>query len=324
MNNMKKNVKKGFTLVELVIVMAIMSILLVAVMSMTAPASRIFKRTSVGDNSYSIANNIENYLKRNLEYAENVWTFDSRDAMAANIPAAVREFKHSYYQNVCMATSEGLDGHCAYVQGKIHVLHLSNETGMIDHTVYTFLNSSTDVITAGSTETAVEAVNPAYFKGDNARYHIHYAYGATELETVNAGGNVKRNSDTDPFYQLVTERDGENVDGRMNHQALSIVVNKGTVNAGEFEGPAVLTVAPLPFTNISVRNNIPNRRMVQEDGKEGTNDFKIQGDATLGAQYNQAANSFENFAGGGTPLPVSSSQDIYFIYSYADEIKTRR
>ena len=50
---MNRKVKKGFTLVELIVVMAIFSILMVGVMAITKPVSAIFRNTSISEKTYS-------------------------------------------------------------------------------------------------------------------------------------------------------------------------------------------------------------------------------------------------------------------------------
>ena len=49
---MKKSIKKGFTLVELIVVMAIFSILMVGVMSLITPVSNMFKSTAISEKTY--------------------------------------------------------------------------------------------------------------------------------------------------------------------------------------------------------------------------------------------------------------------------------
>lgn len=318
--------KKGFTLVELIIVMAIMAILLVAVMSMTGPASKIAKRTKLSDSTYSIANNVENYLQRTLEYAENVWIFDSTDSRSADIPKTVREFKNAYYNHLCFGTTAGASGNAVFAKGNIYVMRLDNSTGQIHTTAYTFPNSSRDTITAGADTTAIEELNPAYFVRDNTNYHVRYVLGATELVPVtDGGGNIERNNDTDPYYNIASEKNGELVSKNFTNQAISIVVNEGAdPAAGKFEGPAVINVAPLSFTNINYRNGRPQQRMVLNDGDEGTNKMIFQGDLTnLPAELVQETRSLINFAGEDSK-PVSSSNDIYIVYSFADELQPRR
>lgn len=319
--------KKGFTLVELIIVMAIMAILLVAVMSMTGPATKISKRAKLSDSTYSIANNVENYLQRTLEYVDNAWIFDSTDSRAGDIPATVREFKNAYYNHVCVGTTAGADGNTVYVKGNIYVMHLDNSTGQIHTTAYTFPNSSTNTITAGVGSTAIAELNPAYFASDNRPFNVRYALNASELEASVVGGVVERNDETDAYYVLTSEKNGETVSPSSINQAISIIVNEGEAPVGgKFEGPAVLNVAPLSFTNIQNRvpSNTPIARNVLEDGKEGTNDLINQGDlVNLPPELSQNARSFINFAGEDSK-PVSTSNDIYIVYSYADELQPRR
>jgi len=322
-----KKMKKGFTLVELIIVMAIMAILLVAVMSMTGPATKISKRAKLSDSTYSIANNVENYLQRTLEYVDNAWIFDSTDSRAGDIPATVREFKNAYYNHVCVGTTAGADGNTVYVKGNIYVMHLDNSTGQIHTTAYTFPNSSTNTITAGVGSTAIAELNPAYFASDNRPFNVRYALNASELEASVVGGVVERNDETDAYYVLTSEKNGETVSPSSINQAISIIVNEGEAPVGgKFEGPAVLNVAPLSFTNIQNRvpSNTPIARNVLEDGKEGTNDLINQGDlVNLPPELSQNARSFINFAGEDSK-PVSTSNDIYIVYSYADELQPRR
>ena len=320
-----KKMKKGFTLVELIIVMAIMAILLVAVMSMTGPATKISKRAKLSDSTYSIANNVENYLQRTLEYVDNAWIFDSTDSRAGDIPATVREFKNAYYNHVCVGTTAGADGNTVYVKGNIYVMHLDNSTGQIHTTAYTFPNSSTNTITAGVGSTAIAELNPAYFASDNRPFNVRYALNASELEASVVGGVVERNDETDAYYVLTSEKNGETVSPSPINQAISIIVNEGEAPVGgKFEGPAVLNVAPLSFTNIRYRANSSLPRNVLEDGKEGTNDLINQDDPiNLPPELKREMRSFINFAGEDSK-PVSTSNDIYIVYSYADELQPRR
>ena len=50
---MKKMTRKGFTLVELLVVMAIFSILLVGVMAIIKPVSTLFRNTSISEKTYA-------------------------------------------------------------------------------------------------------------------------------------------------------------------------------------------------------------------------------------------------------------------------------
>jgi prepilin-type N-terminal cleavage/methylation domain-containing protein len=52
MDKMKKSVLKGFTLVELMVVMAIFSVLMAAALALTTPVSRMYKYTALAEKTY--------------------------------------------------------------------------------------------------------------------------------------------------------------------------------------------------------------------------------------------------------------------------------
>ena len=330
-----KRTKKGFTLVELMVVMAISSILLVAVMTMTTPASRMYRSTAVSNDAYSMANNIDSYLKRSLEYADNVWLFDNETeapefgsgAMASNIENVVVKYKNAYYKNVAVATKEGADGDLKFVKGKIYVLHLDNSNGKIESRTYEFPNSSTNTVNLISTD--ADVVNTAYFLGDNQNYHIRYAFNSAKLEPQTSGGQIVHTSNGDFVFNLSSI--GSNVNTTHTQQAISIIVNKGTSPTDNIptdaaiQGPASVTVANLPFTNISSRTvaNEPQNRIVIEN--EGNATFYIQGQAGIPAAINRMeTRSCINFAAlDTTHNNVSLEKDLYIVYSYADELVKR-
>lgn len=73
MNNKKKRTLKGFTLIELIIVMAIVSILMLGVMRVAQPAIKIMNNTSNSEKTYGYTDNIRTYLQTQLEYSDALW-----------------------------------------------------------------------------------------------------------------------------------------------------------------------------------------------------------------------------------------------------------
>ena len=331
-------IKKGFTLVELIVVMAIMSILLTAVMSLTGPATKINKRVKVGENTYAMANNIQTYIQRNLEFADAAWIFtgDETDRVT-NLRQTVSDFKNCYYNNVVV----GKEGGCDYVHGAhIYVMRLINQgddAGQIGLRAIPF-DSDKDIepyVFNSATEELV--LNPAYFVGDSADYNITYALNSSELENL---GEV--NSETDPYYALESEKNGETVRNMFSQQSVSIVVNSGTKTPDtsgtnrftKFEGPANVTIANIPFTNISSRfnadsstNGLLYRTVKASDGSdehiykqgpfaETPLDLNYQIPSYISAMTISDLAPFYNLAG-----QVSTEKDIYIIYAYGDELK---
>jgi prepilin-type N-terminal cleavage/methylation domain-containing protein len=68
----KNNKLKGFTLVELIVVMAIFGILMAAVMQVITPLNKISKRASIQEANAAAVDNVKSYLESSIRYSECV------------------------------------------------------------------------------------------------------------------------------------------------------------------------------------------------------------------------------------------------------------
>lgn len=147
----KNTVKKGFTLIELIIVLAIFSIIMVLVMSFIDPVSRVMTKTSVRERTASYVDNIGEYLEKSMRYAQYVRVFegdfcDRRKAdpsdtslnIATTEKKAVMQFVDDYFDGAVNSKGDPLTG-------KVHVLRLCNDNtlgtdkpGTIYESVYDF------------------------------------------------------------------------------------------------------------------------------------------------------------------------------------------
>lgn len=66
----KKRTKKGFTLIELIIVMAVFTILMVAVMSVINPLNKIVKRASLKEANAAAVDNVKRYMENTIRYSD--------------------------------------------------------------------------------------------------------------------------------------------------------------------------------------------------------------------------------------------------------------
>ncbi|MDR0903397.1 MAG: type II secretion system GspH family protein [Ruminococcus sp.] len=73
---MKKTLK-GFTLVELIIVMLIMTILLAAIMQLFKPVRAAYQDAAYLENKRTVCNAISKYMTESLRYAQFIGTYDS-------------------------------------------------------------------------------------------------------------------------------------------------------------------------------------------------------------------------------------------------------
>lgn len=66
------NNKKGFTLVELIVVMALMSVIMMAIMYIMGPARKYYTRTENNKNEEAVCIGVSDAISNELKYARNV------------------------------------------------------------------------------------------------------------------------------------------------------------------------------------------------------------------------------------------------------------
>lgn len=123
MKQNKKNLK-GFTLVELIVVMAVFSIILLVVMSLVDPVARIMNQTSAKEKSAAYIDNIEDYMESSMKYAKfiRVYEGDFCDISGNQLTEeqAVESFVNAYFDGY-------IDENHNLVSGKVRVLKLCND-----------------------------------------------------------------------------------------------------------------------------------------------------------------------------------------------------
>ena len=87
-----KTTKKGFTLMELIIVLALFSVIMVLVMSFIDPASKLMNKTSTREKTAAYVDNINEYVDKSLRYASFVRIFES-DFCSKTVPTPIAEDK---------------------------------------------------------------------------------------------------------------------------------------------------------------------------------------------------------------------------------------
>lgn len=150
MNKSKRSLK-GFTLIELIIVLAIFGVIMVLVMSFIDPVSKVMGKTSVRERTASYVDNIGEYLEKSMRYASYVRVFDgdfcdrkqadptdSSLNLVTTEEKAVVQFVDDYFDGA-------IDSEGNPLTGKVHVLKLCNDhtlgtdkEGTIYETVYDF------------------------------------------------------------------------------------------------------------------------------------------------------------------------------------------
>ncbi len=168
---MKQNKVKGFTLIELIVVLAIFSIILYAATSLMQPVAKMMVLADIREQGSANVAQISKYLELNLSAAEYMYTANfvpsdgDRDDMVAN-------YAKTYYEGILKNPS-------GYGTGKIHVTTIDNaQNGKISEYVYSY------DFTPGSTptlETTNEfAVNRAIYD----EYHYSILPGVTKYSSA--------------------------------------------------------------------------------------------------------------------------------------------
>ena len=151
---MKKQKKlKGFTLIELIIVLAIFGIILSVVMSLLDPTSKIMKKASTRERTAAYADNISEYITNSITYAKFIRVYDggfcsndgSKSALSGTLVAQEQE---AALDLVGEMLNDARDRNGNPVTGKVHVLKFINtavsdadvnlEEGKIYESVYDF------------------------------------------------------------------------------------------------------------------------------------------------------------------------------------------
>ena len=345
---MKKRIKKGFTLLELIVVMAIFSILMVAVMALTGPVQRLFQKTAMSEKTYSYANNIQLYLQGKLEYAEDVYvcTSDKIDFNGVNgvddedLAKLVEKFRSDHFINTVT-----YDGNKAnYMQGNIHVIKLCNSDtklksgeevpkGQIVHRVYPFNSKESSTISETSAFTEAADLNKAYFSATDSAYNYNYALGSSNLEVVKMPPDsdlddaAKSKIDRDVVYRALDKDIKDEENGlSVTTLAVSIVLDKKTSGSVDipafgsqkacraFASPVAVQIANLPLTNITVREKhaISPRgvRRPKMDSEGGTVELQEEGKIGYAVDCDNYVSTTFDF-----------NNDIYFVYAYTDEMR---
>lgn len=195
---MNKTVK-GFTLTELIVVMAIFGVIMAAAMQMIQPVSKTLQLADAHENGNAVVSNISSYIKGQVSPAEFVTVHNevpydgSGNINMSTVDGWVHDYATTHYRGIVKGGTNANSP--AFADGTIHVLFIeNNENGRISTVTYdnVVFGSGTPPFSTGgappvftvpavSTANVPEiAVNKAYY--DN--YDIQIKFGNYENITA--------------------------------------------------------------------------------------------------------------------------------------------
>lgn len=341
MNNNSKRLK-GFSLIELIIVLAVFMILVFGAFQLYGPVERIFKNASVSEKTYSYTNNIQVELKSRLEYADCVRIYDTASLNGGNVTKrALRDIcddiREDYYKDIVRASNNGGAVNVDYIDdAHIYIMHfLNNASGSIPAGQITVravdfsTNTSATIAEADIPDedaTTDVIINPAFFTARDAVYTFNYALGAGAMVNVAPPTNARTG---ETYRALNTDLENVNVKDRCDFRnlAISIITSKDLTSGGtedmaagaghiyrSFVNPNALSVANIALTNISYRNNQPAERFYYDTTPGATVPYVRSRYSVLnGTMVHPYLNeSSEN---------VDFNNDIYIFYTLPQEFE---
>ena len=102
---MMKKVRKGFTLLELIIVMALFSIVMYGVLMFLLPVSKFFVRASNFETTTACVDNMKRAIEGNLKYADRVHAYSGYGT--DTIDANVEKFWEEYFKDRMLMDCKG-------------------------------------------------------------------------------------------------------------------------------------------------------------------------------------------------------------------------
>lgn len=168
---MKKRVK-GFTLIELIVVMAVFAIIMFGALQLIPSVLKMMVQADVHEGGNAAVSSISNYLESELSTAEYLYATDTmpviNDKGGNELELAdksmVREFVERFYEGVLRDGARPASPQ--YGKGKVHVLLIdNNNNGRISEIVYRVSDFGIGVTDADIVyeSSSMYAVNKAYY-----------------------------------------------------------------------------------------------------------------------------------------------------------------
>lgn len=309
---MKKTKLKGFTLIELIVVMAIFGVILVAAMQLMLPASRVLVQTEHYENSQAVATNISDYLESTLRPAEFLDAYSG----SRNVEDIAQEYAIQYYEGVLKSGST-VDAP-AYADGKIHVLQIDNSdlvnTKLINYTFDADFTNGAVSVTLNSAETVSNAINNAYYDNYNLQIRVGEYDETTWSDVISYTDFTNNVSAKNTTFTIKCETNRE-INGEVRTLYHTAFMTLENINGNPSSN---LNYYAIDEKEGATPGTDPNVLSIVQIG---TPNMTARGSATFTATM---ARDRGTVTGRTRPFYNSTTaiEDYYFVYSYGSDINT--
>ncbi|MBP1561132.1 MAG: type II secretion system protein [Oscillospiraceae bacterium] len=133
-----KKILKGFTLVELIVVMAILVILMAAIMNMFKPIRETYVDATLYENQRTTQNGIIQYITESVRYATDIGLYTSGSGGASSVTDAVEKFTDKYLAANGVKTTDAdystkRSNTLSLIKKNAEVIIIDNSTGIYSY-----------------------------------------------------------------------------------------------------------------------------------------------------------------------------------------------
>ena len=313
MNNRKKRFR-GFTLVELIVVIAVFALLLAAALTMLLPLNNIYNNTWQYTDTQGIVENVRRVLEDDLRFADRMWVFTGvKEDDDKFIPDTVDEFRKNFGLGIAYP------GRKPYATGEVYCIKINNpkSSEFIDYTFDEENKPGRMIKWAYGSDGSETGESKLWLI--NKEYFNEYSMSVTFRGTLDPEPAHEVRSDPDSpllspitylkkdyvlLYPIYTVPSGINPTQFAFDVNIYSNVRKAENRANRTSSYNLCQTSVNTSVILSLTNLVNAGGYIQENWSSGTN----TGDVTRFTYY-------DNGAAVGTGVTDNTDTDIYFFYT---------
>ena len=316
---------KGFTLIELIVVLATFSIIMFGALSLMTPVSKMMVQADVHEGASAAATNITRYLEQELSGAEYLYagngllTPEKREQY-------LKDYVTDYYEGVLKAGSTPESPN--YAGGKIHLLMIDN-TKDAKISRYTYEYESFGITDNPTYKTPVEqveyAVNKAYYDDYDFEIQVGSYDDLTAFDNAVINGNFLVSGEGKIYdsiaFTVKTTANANHTDYHFLTSTAFPLVNPAN-RSGVYPEKNYYVITQKKVTVDGTTEKIENSIIDIADADASSQKYASPDYELCRHKWNAKSVNIFPYSTSGVN-PENNKDGYWFIYSYGSEIKTQ-